>query len=54
MCTAVLFLIAKKGKPPNCPATDRCVHKVRGLRTMGYYLAVTGNDVLITGCQRED
>ena len=46
MFTAALFTIAKTWKQPKCPLTDEWIEKMWHIYTMGYYSAITKNEIM--------
>jgi hypothetical protein len=49
MLIAVLFTIAKLWKQPRCPATDEWIKKIWYTYTIGFYLAISNNDMWFKG-----
>ena len=46
MFIAALFAIAKTRKQPKCPPTDEWIKQMWYIYTMGYYSAITKNEVM--------
>ena len=42
--TAALFTIARSGKQPKCPLTDKWIKKMWYIYTIDYYSAIKRND----------
>ena len=45
MFTAALFTIARTGKQPKCPSTDKWIKKMCHIYTMEYYSAIKRNEI---------
>ena len=48
MFKAALFIRAKKWKQPKCPSTDEGINEMWYIHAMEYYLAIKGNETLIS------
>lgn len=46
MFTAILFMVAKKGKQPKYPSTGEQINKTWSSHPVGYDLAIKRNQVL--------
>ena len=46
MFTAAWFTIAKTGKQPKCPSTEKWIKKMWSICTMEYYSAIKSNEIM--------
>ena len=46
MFTVAWFTIAKTGKQPKCPSTEKWIKKMWSICTMEYYSAIKSNEIM--------